>query len=398
MLKIRCLKPVFFLGIIPLTTLLGCSDVAGISGTLELSEDGHWKPMVYLIQPQELMEVAGSFQGTLIDSAEVKSDGSFAFKNLPDAPEPILLELTIQPKGTRYVNQKDNDSILNSNYMPLLWGNGQRFRIKAAAAHFQQSFTIENPSDENKELLRLRDVRLAAFQQHLDGKTWDVYYGDQLLKKEAAQLRYQEQLMAFADSTQYFYPAMVALRWVSPQSDYQRVPEFLDAQCKKWGPLNPETPWTASLCAMAQKLPVKVGDRFPATTLPLVTGDTLALEGLMGKRLTIIDLWASWCAPCRKENREVLLPLWIQYHTEGFQIVGYALESSQLAWKKALEVDGVDLWPQASHLEGDEGPFLKLLQLQTIPANFLLDEEGNVLAKNLHGRALKDFVKAYLEN
>lgn len=138
-----------------------------------------------------------------------------------------------------------------------------------------------------------------------------------------------------------------------------------------------------------------VGETMPDFSLPLSDGDTLRLHAMLGKRLTLLDLWASWCAPCRRENRAVLVPLWEKYRDSGFSIVGYALDSSPEAWKTAIHKDAA-VWPQTSHLGGDTSPFLDALHVTTIPANFLLDPNGKVLAKNLHGEALQAFVDAYL--
>ena len=111
-----------------------------------------------------------------------------------------------------------------------------------------------------------------------------------------------------------------------------------------------------------------------------------------------MDIWASWCAPCRVENRNVLVPLWENYNDRGFQIVAYGLESSKSAWENAIERDGAYRWLHASHLEGDQNPVMDSLRLRTIPANFFLDKKGKVLAKNLHGQDLIRFVQDYLVN
>ena len=129
----------------------------------------------------------------------------------------------------------------------------------------------------------------------------------------------------------------------------------------------------------------------------MITKDTLSLKEQLGKKLTIIDLWASWCAPCRRENREVLVPIWKEYHNQGLHIIGYGLESDESAWKAAAERDGANRWFQASDLQGDDAPFLKKIRVRTIPANFILDDKGVVIAKNIHGEALIEWVKSYMK-
>jgi thiol-disulfide isomerase/thioredoxin len=139
-----------------------------------------------------------------------------------------------------------------------------------------------------------------------------------------------------------------------------------------------------------------IGDQFPNALLPMASGDTLNVHVLLGSRLTILDVWASWCMPCRGENKEVLSPLWAQYKESGLKIVGYSIDSNPNAWKAAITKDNA-VWPHASHLSGDATPLLETLRITTIPANFMLDATGKVVAKNLHGADLQAFVAAYLK-
>ena len=189
------------------------------------------------------------------------------------------------------------------------------------------------------------------------------------------------------------------MQWAKAGSDYERLAEFVDGLCTKWRTSLPNDPFVKDLCLLSDpsKRPILVGDLVPNVGLPLLSGDTAEIRRLLGPKLTLLDFWASWCAPCRKENRNTLVPLWSEYHERGFQIIGYALESDRKLWEKAIQRDSVHLWPHASHLQGDEAPFLKTLRLTTIPANLLLDAQGKILAKNLHGEELRIFVEAYLK-
>ncbi|WP_188652441.1 TlpA family protein disulfide reductase [Yeosuana aromativorans] len=376
-------------------TLMACHSPTDISGQLEGTINKDTK--IYLIEPNGLREVAASYLGKVIDSTLVNSDGSFEFQNLPKTKEAKLFELAIQ-QSDKSPNYLQTDNPNKANYMPILWQPGESLQIAAKLDEFQKSFSIEYPSETNKGLLDLRDIKQRAYQTFLAGKHWNVENGSQLLEKEHAILQYQNKLITFADSTKYLMPALVALRWVSPENDYERVPEFLVSQCEKWTKKQPDNPWVKQLCAESDRanLPVLIGDVFPNLELPMLTKDTLTIKSQLGNKLTIVDLWASWCAPCRKENREVLVPLWDLYHGQGLQIIAYALESDETAWKEAAEHDGASKWLQASDLQGDDAPFLKKIRIQTIPANFILDDKGLVIAKNIHGKALLDFVKTYI--
>lgn len=365
------------------------------AGTLVLSEA--WKPVVYLIQPRQFGEIATAYSGTVIDSALVSSNGSFVFSSVQIPAQPTLYQLCVQRKGNRFPNQLMDDNPLLANYMPVVLQAGQVFRCAANAETFQATFTVERPSPENMALSQLRDLRHKAYARdsfllstHADEAT--------LLDHEAAVQRFRAPLTAFSDTCGVFWPALVAARWVSPAGDYERNPEFLFRLCAKWRALRPNDAWVEQLCKAGNRdrLPVLVGDIIPDFPLPMLAGDTVSLKSLFGKKLTILDIWASWCMPCRRENRDRLLPLWGQYAKQGLQIVGYSLDSGAAAWKAAVAKDGA-VWPHASHLSGDATPFLETLRIRTIPANFILDAEGKVLAKNLHGAALEAFVADYFK-
>ena len=392
------MKRTCFFFLLLLALLASCAEQAPLSGKLELSTDGNWAPVVYLIQPRNLDEVTAGFTGQVLDSAAVQANGSFAFNQLPDAPQPVLLELAVQQKRERFANRLDNENPATANYFPIIWKNGDKLEITAAMREFQSSFSIKAPSPENEALLQLRDIRLRAFRQFLQGHDAEGHDAEQLLEEEKALLAFQQPLMDFAQNTDHLLPALAALRWVSPENDYERVPEFLVAQCRKWQDKYPGHPWVVQLCEKSnrEQLPVLKGEKIPDFPLPLLSGDTVALYQLLGKRLTLLDLWASWCAPCRRENRDVLAPLWDKFHENGFQVIGYALDGSEKTWKAAIDKDGAHRWLHASHLQGDDAPLMEALRLQTIPANFLLDAQGTVVTKNLHGEALVEFVEKYL--
>lgn len=377
-----------------------CSENAELSGTIDLDAGADWKPTVYLIQPEKFDDVAQSFVGNVLDSAQVSKNGHFEFINLPAYEEPVLLELAVQRKGEKYPNRLTNENPKTDNYFPLIYQPGSQIRIEADIAHFQSTFAIEEPSATNKALLQLRDIRLEAYERYLAGQMENHGVDEDLLQREKNLYNFKKELIDFSDSTAKLLPAMVALRWASPEGNYERVAELVYKQSEKWNTLYPEHAWVKELAMVADKrnLPILVGDLIPETQLPMKDGVTTSLQTLLeNQKMVVLDVWASWCAPCRVENRNVLVPLWEEHHENGFQIVAYGLESSEKAWSNAITKDGAHRWLHASHLQGDQNPFMDALRLTTIPANFLLDEKGEVLAKNLHGEDLVSFVTNYME-
>jgi thiol-disulfide isomerase/thioredoxin len=114
----------------------------------------------------------------------------------------------------------------------------------------------------------------------------------------------------------------------------------------------------------------------------------------MGK-VTLIDFWAAWCKPCRAENPNVV-SAYKKYHDKGLNIIGVSLDRSAEDWKKAIADDGL-IWNQVSHVAYFEDPIAKLYGVDAIPAAFLLDENGVIVAKNLRGSQLEEKVAELLQ-
>src|SRR5690606_3238415 len=102
------------------------------------------------------------------------------------------------------------------------------------------------------------------------------------------------------------------------------------------------------------------------------------------------DFWASWCGPCRTENPN-LVEAYHQYKGEGFEILGVSMDNpgQREAWLKAIGSDGLT-WTQVSDLRGWKNKAAMLYGITAIPANFLLDPDGKIIATNLRGQALTD--------
>lgn len=130
-----------------------------------------------------------------------------------------------------------------------------------------------------------------------------------------------------------------------------------------------------------------VGSKAPEIDLPQPNGEHLKLSDLRGKYV-LIDFWASWCGPCRRENPNVKR-VYEKYHGKGFDILGVSLDKSQQAWLTAIEQDGLQ-WHHVSDLKYWQSAVVPEYQIQGIPLTFLVDKEGTIIAKNLRGPALEN--------
>jgi len=121
-------------------------------------------------------------------------------------------------------------------------------------------------------------------------------------------------------------------------------------------------------------------------------GKMVKLSDYRGKYV-LLDFWASWCAPCRRENPN-LIKAYAQYHAKGFEILGVSLDkpADREKWLKAITDDKL-VWKQLSDLQGWDNAAGKLYEVTAIPMNFLIDPSGKIVAKDLRGQVLNDKLK-----
>ncbi len=147
------------------------------------------------------------------------------------------------------------------------------------------------------------------------------------------------------------------------QSYYgQRIRTFLDEQAK-----------------------IGLGRTAPEFSMADTTGKSVALSSLRGKYV-LVDFWASWCGPCRKENPNVVAA-YQKYHDKGFEILGVSLDDKKNLWEKAINADKLT-WQHVSDLKGWRNQAAGLYMVKSVPSSFLLDKDGKIIAKNLRGEEL----------
>jgi thiol-disulfide isomerase/thioredoxin len=133
----------------------------------------------------------------------------------------------------------------------------------------------------------------------------------------------------------------------------------------------------------------------PAPYLQLQDTMGIATPLYQAGEYTLIDFWASWCIPCRKENTE-LVKIFQKYKPAGFTITSVSLDANKLVWLSAIRQDKM-LWRQVSDLKGWASAAAILFGVKLIPMNYLVDREGVILAKNLHAEQLNTLLEQVLK-
>ena len=134
-------------------------------------------------------------------------------------------------------------------------------------------------------------------------------------------------------------------------------------------------------------LKTAVGQSYIDIALPNVEGEEVSLKSVVeANKVVLLDFWASWCRPCMGEM-PFLLDAYAKFHSKGFEIYGVSLDESAEAWRSTIDKQGMK-WVNVSEVAGWNTPAAKEYSVNSIPANFLIDSEGKIIAKNLRGEAL----------
>ena len=151
------------------------------------------------------------------------------------------------------------------------------------------------------------------------------------------------------------------------------------------------------------KVGSQVGDEAPEIAMPNTKGKEMKLSDLRGSYV-LIDFWASWCGPCRRENPNVVRA-YQKYKKakfkdgDGFEIFSVSLDSDIPRWEAAIKKDGLDWKHHVSDLKKWDNEAAAMYGVSSIPMSFLVDPNGIIVAKNLRGielhRQLDKYVKSF---
>ncbi|MCX6234570.1 MAG: TlpA disulfide reductase family protein [Bacteroidetes bacterium] len=135
---------------------------------------------------------------------------------------------------------------------------------------------------------------------------------------------------------------------------------------------------------------LKIGSKAPDISLNDPQGIPHKLSDYRNK-IVLLDFWAAWCAPCRKENQN-LIALYEKYKNRDFEIFSVSLDNNKDLWVNVIKTDKIT-WIQVSDLKYPSSPIQKIYNVEEIPQSYLIDREGKIIEKNLKGKDLADKLK-----
>lgn len=176
---------------------------------------------------------------------------------------------------------------------------------------------------------------------------------------------------------------------------YRLSPTEIESNIKLLDPSLHNTTYVQVLNKLVKTLSnVSVGKTAPEFSAKTPDGKTVALSDRLGKGYLLIDFWASWCPPCRRENPN-FVKIYQKYKDKGFDVLAVSLDKAKDKWVKAIADDHLD-WTQISELKFWQSEIIGKYGVRAIPTNFLVDSKGVIVAKNVFGDDLDNLLRELL--
>lgn len=325
------------------------------------------------------LEKLGSNEPVVVDSAVIDDKGDFEFVNY--MPKIGFYRVKASPQNFAMLVLDSSDKVMLSGNLTDL---GNSYKVQGSP---ETSLFIEY-----NEISKSRDLRLdslnKAFQALMEVNKMDSKKMDSLSKFFEAPYNSivgasNELLFAKIKANSSMYSSLIAIQALEPDQ-HAELYKDLDAGLSKKFPNDNNVKMFHGV--VTSMLATAIGQPAPEINLPTPDGKELALSSLKGK-VVLIDFWASWCGPCRKEMPNVV-KAYNKFKGKGFEIFGVSLDQEKERWVEAVAKDGIT-WPQVSDLMQWRSSVVKSYNIQGIPYTVLLDKEGKILAKNLRGEELE---------
>lgn len=365
-------------------TACGGSGKAKLSGTIK---NANGQNLVF-------EKIQGN-QPVPVDTVLLDAEGKFAF-NLPQGK----LEFYRLNLG-------------NNNFIVLCLDSTNNAVIEGDGKSLNESYTIKG--SKNSEIIHdyFKEINpLTKKRYEIENKLSGINFADTTaifgMRKEIEDImkKVTEVTHSFIDKNPESPSLVVMQSFLNPEVE---LPYFkkIEAAIAKSMPGSPyhnqvstyisQVEYQLQQIEMQKKMQENLAPGKPVSDikLPGLDGKEMALSSLKGK-VVLIDFWASWCGPCRKENPNVVR-LYKEYNKKGFEVFSVSLDDNKDAWKRAVEADGL-VWPyHVSDLAKWNSVVVKQFGITGIPFTILVGKDGNIIATGLRGPQLEQKLKELIK-
>ncbi|OJJ19461.1 hypothetical protein BKI52_21880 [marine bacterium AO1-C] len=310
-----------------------------------------------------------------VDSTAL-TDGKFVFEVKVSEPEFYRVVLFNKQSVFMVVTDKDLEIVADATIPEI------PYTVKGSKdmEYFREVNRVVNQLRQDSRKL---NGQYMLAEKEKTGEAEKIY--DQLIELQKNGIT---KIKGIIDTIQPSISALYAANILNPDEEFAYLKKLSDNLSKKY-PNSRYVKRNAEFLKSIEKL--TIGQPAPNITLKSPEGNDVSLSSLKGK-LVLIDFWASWCKPCRMENPNVV-KVYNEYKNKGFEIYGVSLDKFKDQWTKAIEKDGLP-W---LHVLDAQSLASAEYKVSAIPMTYLIDKEGNILAKNLRGKALRTRVSKELD-
>jgi peroxiredoxin len=309
-----------------------------------------------------------------IDSVKLKKDNTFLLKKKVSEPGFYMLNFFNQQKVLVILDKKNLEVTADGNNPA---GN---FSLKGSKeVEDLQKITIAQNDLQGK--VNNLGAKFQQANERKDEKAREKIQAEYFSLQADFNTRIKGLIREIGPNLASWY----ATNLLNPEEEYV----FLDSLSKEFEREMPNSKFVKEFKTKLApyKNVVAVGQAAPEISLNNPDGKAVSLSSLRGKYV-LIDFWASWCGPCRQENPNVVR-MYNKFKGKNFEIFGVSLDKSKEKWIEAIQKDELS-WVHVSDLQYWQSAGAQAYGVQSIPATFLIDPTGKVIAKNLRGKALED--------